>query len=161
LNKDEWDRLLELYIISNGPVDLPIIPVIIPVIPVVPVNLVPKVEPVKVPSVKTVEPLKASTQAVNFFTDEVTLLKVEPKENLFYNVSLKPEVEFRKPVEPIIPVKVVEPLPVKSVSFLPLLRDMVASGNQPDDQTVMLLMNAYQRVNDKEGAYIYLCMLCM
>jgi hypothetical protein len=69
------------------------------------------------------------------------------------------EPEFRKPVEPIIPVKVAEPLPVKSVSFLPVLRDMVASGNQPDDQTVMLLMNAYQRVNDKEGicdVYIYI-----
>jgi hypothetical protein len=86
LNKDEWDRLLELYIISNGPVNLPVTPVIIPVIPIVSVNLVP--EPVTVKTVKPL-PLKPSTQAVNFFMDEVTLLKVETKENLFYNVSLK------------------------------------------------------------------------
>ena len=37
-------------------------------------------------------------------------------------------------------------------SFLVVLKDMVASGDQPDDRTIMLLMEAYRRMGNKEGA---------
>ena len=38
------------------------------------------------------------------------------------------------------------------ISFLLVLKDMVASGDQPDDRTIMLLMEAYRRTGNKEGA---------
>lgn len=38
------------------------------------------------------------------------------------------------------------------ISFLLVLKEMVASGDQPDDRTIMLLMEAYRRMGNKEGA---------
>ena len=39
-----------------------------------------------------------------------------------------------------------------NISFLTVLKDMVLSGNQPDDSTIMLLMEAYRRKGNREGA---------
>ena len=39
-----------------------------------------------------------------------------------------------------------------NVSFLTVLKDMVLSGNQPDDSTIMMLMEAYRRKGNREGA---------
>ena len=37
-------------------------------------------------------------------------------------------------------------------SLFVVLKEMVLSGNQPDDHTIMLLMEAYRRTNNREGA---------
>ena len=39
-----------------------------------------------------------------------------------------------------------------NISFLVVLKDMVLSGNQPDDRTIMLLMEAYRRMGNRDGA---------